>query len=55
LSSWGGTLVVSNVHISIYIFISISHDASLSTREGDKIERFQKREMKERERERESL
>ena len=61
LSSWGDTLVVgeslvvlvSNVHISIYIFIPISHDVSLSTREGDEIERYQVREMNEGERERE--
>ena len=47
--------MVSNVHISIYIFIPISYDASLSTREGDEIERSQKREMNEGERERETL
>ena len=46
-------VIVSNVHISTYIFIPISHDASLSTREGDEIERSQKREMNEGERERE--
>ena len=46
-------VLVSNVHISFYIFIPISHDASLSTREGDEIERSLKREMNEGERERE--
>ncbi len=48
-------MVVSNVHISIYVYIPISHDASLSTREGDEIERSQKREINEGERERERL
>ena len=48
-------MVGSNVYISIYIFIPISHDASLSTREGDEIERSQKREMNEGEREGETL
>ena len=47
--------MVSNVPISIYIFIPISHDASLSTREGDEIERSQRREMNEGERERETF
>jgi len=47
--------MVSNVHISIYIFIPISHDASLSTREGKKIERSEKGEMNEGKRERERL
>ncbi len=48
-------VAVSNFHISIYIFIPISYDASLSTREGDEIERSQKRELNEEKRERETL
>ena len=40
--------------ISLFIYVfPVSHDASLSTREGDEIERSQKREMNEGERERE--
>ena len=35
-------IVVSNVHASIYIFISICYDASLSMREGNEIKRFPK-------------